>query len=312
MRPSLLALALALACGSPAGQAPPDGGSPGDGGPDAGGPDAGAGDAGTPDGGSLVAARPYALHVPPSYDPAKPAPLVILLHGYGATGAQQESYFNLTPLADARTFLYATPDGTLDPTGHRYWNATDACCAPRASPVDDVAYINAIIDDVERRYTVDTKRVYLVGHSNGGFMAHRLACDSAPRIAAIVSLAGAQWKDNTRCAPGAKVAVLQVHGTADGTISYTGGSTPYGPYPAASETVADWARFNGCGSLDSSAPNLHIDSSQPPAETTVGRYTGCAGGAVELWSIQGGGHIPLLVPEWPALIYGFLSAHPRP
>src|SRR5262245_23585189 len=96
---------------------------------------------------SLVEARPYDLHVPPGYDPQKPTPLVILLHGYTATGALQESYFKLTPVADAQGFLYATPDGTIDAAGKRFWNATDACCNVFGAPVDDVAYIGAIIDD---------------------------------------------------------------------------------------------------------------------------------------------------------------------
>ena len=294
MRTSLLAFALAVACGHSA---------PGV-------PDAGP-DGGVPDGG-LVGARPYSLHVPPGYAAGQPAPLVILLHGYGASGELQEAYFQLTPLADAKTFLYATPDGTPDPGGRRFWNATDACCDLYGSGVDDVAYINAIIDDVERRYTVDPKRVYLIGHSNGGFLAHRLACDSASRIAGIVSLAGAQWKARSHCAPAQKVAVLQVHGTADDTISYTGGSIGAAAYPSAAETVANWAAFDGCGALDTSAPNRDIEAGIPGNETTVARYTGCAGGAVELWSIQGGGHLPTLVPDWPSQIYGFLGAHPKP
>ncbi|HEX4621848.1 MAG TPA: alpha/beta fold hydrolase [Myxococcaceae bacterium] len=286
----------------------------GDAGLDAGSPDAGA-DAGTSFDGGLVASRPYPLVVPPGYA-GQPTPLVILLHGYGASGAEQEAYFQLTPVAKAQTFLYAYPDGTLDSHGLRFWNATDACCNFDGRAVDDVAYLNAVIDDVERKYNVDPKRVFLVGHSNGGFMAHRMACDASARVAAMVSLAGAQWDDISRCQPSQTVAVLQVHGTADLVIAYDGGSTGVGTgaglYPAARTTVGDWAAFDGCGALDTSAPNLDLDTLIPGPETTVGRYLGCDGGTAELWSIQGGSHVPSLTPNWGNLVYGFLSAHARP
>src|SRR3954452_11051442 len=75
---------------------------------------------------ALVAARPYDLHEPPQ---AKdPAPLVVLLHGYGASGAGQAAYLNLAAATDAQGMLLAIPDGTPNALGKRFWNATDACC----------------------------------------------------------------------------------------------------------------------------------------------------------------------------------------
>src|SRR5262249_46045605 len=81
--------------------------------------------------------QPVPGHVPPSYVPGTAVPLVGLLHGYGASGDIQESYLRLTPLADQHGFLYVHPDGTIDPTGRRFWNATAACCNIFGSPVDD-------------------------------------------------------------------------------------------------------------------------------------------------------------------------------
>jgi polyhydroxybutyrate depolymerase len=315
---SLFVIALAAACsdGMPA-LFPPDAGTPLAVAPDAGTPDAGAPDAG-PDTSALITARPYALHVPTSYDPAKPTPLVILLHGYRASGAIQESYFRLTAVADAQTFLYATPDGTIDANGQRFWNATDSCCDVYASHVDDVAYIGAIIDDVQRHFHLDSKRVYIVGHSNGGFMAHRLACDLSTRIAAIVSLAGAQWLDISRCQPSEPVAVLQVHGDADTVVQYAGGH-PEGyvvlpVHPGAVQTVADWAALDGCdATLVDTTTRLDLDSTLFGAETVVARHDHChPGGAAELWTIHGGSHIPWFTAEWAGDVYGFLAAHPKP
>jgi len=262
-------------------------------------------------GGGLVAARPYALMVPTGYHASTAVPLLILLHGYGASGAIEEGYLKLGPLAEAQTFLYATPNGTVDQGGRRFWNATDACCNLYGSSVDDVAYLGAVIDDVQSKYNVDSKRIYFVGHSNGGFMAHRLACELSPRIAGIVSLAGAQWENLSRCMPTDRVAVLEIHGTADATIPYDGGAIGQSPFPSAPVTISDWAALNGCGAIDNSAPNLDIESALPGAETSVTSYDNCPGGAAVLWTINGGSHIPSLQPTWPSVIYGFLSAHPK-
>lgn len=259
--------------------------------------------------------RPVNLYVPPSYLPWVPAPLVILLHGFTANGGIEEYYLGLTAQSDLRGFLYAYPDGTTSSNGVRFWNATDACCNFQNSPVDDSAYVSSIIAGVEAQYNVDRKRIYVVGHSNGGFMAHRLACDHANQIAAIVSLAGAQWDDITRCDPSRPVSVLQIHGTADTTIKYDGGTTlaPY-VYPSAATTIADWVGLNGCDPTpDLSAPPLDLDSSLAGDETTVQRFGGCDDGAgVELWSINGGAHVPTLSDTFASSLIGFLYDHPRP
>lgn len=267
--------------------------------------------------GSLVAARPYGFHVPSGYDASKPAPLVILLHGYGASGDLQETYFQLTATSDANGFLYATPDGTLDPNGKRFWNADDACCNFYGSTVDDVAYVNAIIDDVSSKYSVDPKRIYLVGHSNGAFMSHRLACDSTSRIAAIVALAGAVWNDPSKCNPSTKISILDVHGDADATILYGGGTTAAGvpPYPGETQTMSTWAAKNGCtGALAANGQTLDLDTGLAGAETEEQVYGGCPTGIdVELWTIHGGSHIPALAhPTWGDSIWAFLKAHPKP
>src|SRR5581483_722726 len=114
--------------------------------------------------------------------------------------------------------LYAFPDGTFDRHGDRFWNATDACCDFDETGVDDVAYFRAIVDDVASRYTIDPRRVYAAGASNGGYMAHRVACDAADRVAAVVSVDGANWKDPARCRPSEPVAVLEVHADTDEVV----------------------------------------------------------------------------------------------
>ena len=266
---------------------------------------------------ALVAARPYNFHVPTGYNPAKPTPLLIMLHGYQSSGMGHEAYFHFTPVADAHGFLYAYPDGTLDSLKFRFWNATDGCCNLFMKAVDDVGYLNALIDDVSAKYNVDPKRIYVVGHSNGGFMSHRTACDLSPRVAAIVSLAGAQWNDASKCQPTQKVSVLEIHGDADMTISYdagyAGGYMGLAMHPSAHETVADWANKNGCTGALAATGTIDLVPSLSGAETRQESYAGCpAGTDVELWTIANGPHMPDLSPMFAEIVYGFLSAHSKP
>ena len=108
--------------------------------------------------------------------------------------------FNFS-FSDQEGFLYLHPDGTTDCLGDPFWNATDACCNFCGSSVDDVAFLSAVLDAIEAQFTVDPRRIFLIGHSNGGFMSYRMACEHADRVAAIASLAGATWFDPLDCGP---------------------------------------------------------------------------------------------------------------
>jgi polyhydroxybutyrate depolymerase len=269
--------------------------------------------------------RLVTVHVPPGYDPSRPAPLLILLHGYSSDGKSHDAYFHLGSLAKERGFLYAYPDGTIDSTGNRFWSATDACCDFDRTGVNDVAYLDSLITEVEAKLNVDPKRIDIVGHSNGGFMSYRYACAHADRVAAIISLAGATFANPADCAPVAPVAALQIHGTADDTVGFSGGSLtglgsgrPMASYPGAEATVATWGRYDGCDDTPvATSERVDVDadigSAGQPDEATITRWSGCRpGGAVELWTIPGGGHAPNLSEAFPKAALDFLAAHPKP
>ncbi len=271
---------------------------------------------------SLVTARPYSSLTPRSYSPSSPSPLVLVLHGYGGTGRWQAEYFGLLELAESKGFLVAFPDGTPDHEGKRFWNATDACCDFDHRAPNDVAYLGAILDDMQARFNVDRKRVYAIGLSNGGFMSHRLACDLSPRIAAIVSLAGAQWGDAARCSPTEPVSIVEAHENADPIIRPDGGVVFSRPnmagYPSVTKTIATWATKNGCtGALATvKGGALDLNARVDGTDTTIARYGGCpVGGAVEFWSMHGGAHVPKLERGergWSDTVYAFFMAHPKP
>jgi len=241
-----------------------------------------------------------------------PLPLVILIHGYGSSGEGHESYFGgLARITKGRGMILAVPNGTYDHKRMLFWNASEACCDFDKLPVDDVAYLDAIVEDVAKKAPLDRTRVYALGHSNGAFMAHRWACERPNEVAAIVALAGVPWSDAARCT-GHDVSVLQVHGDADKVIDYAGGKS-FGngePYPSAESAVAAWAARDGCGQTrHSSGAALDFDGAVPGPETTREAYDCPKGLAVELWRMRGSSHVPRFDTRFANAALDFLLAH---
>ncbi len=261
--------------------------------------------------------RPVTLSVPRAYDAACPAPLLLLLHGYGASGSLQENYLGLTGLVDARGVLLAAPDGTVDRDGNRFWNVgISACCNFSASTVDDVKYLRDLLAEIRGVYDVDPKRIFVVGHSNGGFMAHRLGCELAADVAAVVSLAGTTPPEAEGCHATTPVSVLQIHGDQDAVVLYDGGTDILGKgggdYAGALDTTARWAGDDGCQASRTAGTPLDLEAALPGAETAVSNADGCPPGIdVTLWTIQGGGHTPQFSGKFAAPVWRWLDAHSR-
>ncbi len=238
---------------------------------------------------------PVALYLPSTYDPAEPLPLVVALHGFTSSGADVEAYFDFVDQIESRRFLYTIPDGHTNFLGQRFWNATDACCDLFNSNVDDSAYLRGLVDLIRSQYAVDDFSIHFVGHSNGGFMSHRMAIDHSDQVASIASLAGANFYDAGAYMPEETVHTLQVHGTADGTIFYNGGEIAGVPYPGAMQTQSNWAMYNGLTLVTQQvgAP-FNLDLAVPGDETTrlVFDLNNSAGIAVELWKMTDSAHSP--------------------
>lgn len=248
-------------------------------------------DFGAPDTSPMGGERPVSPILPANYDPRVPAPLVISLHGYGGSGPLQRSYFGLDNVLSENGYIFLAPNGTRDASS-QFWNATDACCNFYGSGVDDVAYLSGLIDEAQARFNINPNAIFFVGHSNGGFMSYRMACELSGRIAGIVSLAGATFNDPDDCAPAEGVNVVQVHGTLDATVLYDGGVFFGGGYPGAEQTVQNWVEYNECDAEGEEIGRLDI-SAELGDETLVTRWSGCRGdGRVELWRMDGAGHIP--------------------
>ncbi len=246
-----------------------------------------------------VLGRPYDLQQPTSA--TTPLPLVILAHGYSADGALQDLVFPFSKQVEAKQFLYALPNGTLDREGKRFWNATDFCCNFENLPVDDVAFFRALIADVKAQHAVS--KVFVVGHSNGAFMALRLACEASDVIDGIAAVSGATWDDFSRCPDGRKIPMLLVHGTADETIRYDGVE---GKYPSAHVTGQRFATRSGCEPTwrDLGRADFVGDETQETHQEDISCEP-----AIELWSVEGSGHVPSFTPSWTAAVIDWLQGH---
>lgn len=203
-----------------------------------------------------------------------PAPLLVALHGGGASGPFMEGYSGLARLADHRGFVVAFPSATGP---RRFWNL-----GPDRAP-DDVGFVAALIERVATLACIDARRVFAVGVSNGGGLAARVGCELSDRVAGIVVVSGG-FGHLPRCQPRRSVSVLEIHGTADRVVPYRGD-----PRDGAGDVrawLAGWARRDRCTAR---APD-HIVARR----TVRVDWHGCASGtAVAHLRVLGGGH------QWP-------------
>jgi polyhydroxybutyrate depolymerase len=244
--------------------------------------------------------RQYRLHIPASYRPGKPIPLVLGFHGAGSTGAQFESYSGLSVLADRAGFIAVYPQGLGDITN---WDTM-----PNSQ---DVPFIRDLLDALAARCSIDPARIYATGHSRGGGMVNRLACELSDRIAAIGPVSG-DYAFSDTCTPSRPVPVIAFHGTADPTIPYNGFGIPgqiHESYLRIGTPIptwaATWAERNGC----TTGPAA-VFQNDPVSGQAWGNCR--AGADVVLYTIQGGTH------DWPSavdtiqMIWDFFSSHPLP
>lgn len=166
--------------------------------------------------------RSYLLHVPPHAPNTAGMPLLVVLHGGGGNAEQVRASTNLAEVGVRAGFVVAFPNGT-GPLRSRLltWNSGGIAVHAAEHGVDDVAFLKAVVADVQRRAPIDATRVYAAGHSNGGMMCHRLARQAADVFAGIAVVAGAM--NYTAADDRTAIAVLLIHGTADEHVRYDGG-----------------------------------------------------------------------------------------
>lgn len=242
--------------------------------------------------GSIVSSgdlREYVLYVPPTYDPSRPVPLVISLHGAGGWPVQQMELSRWNRLADREGFLVVYPAGR---GRFRVWHVNSKGDRER-----EVRFISDLIDEIGSRYEIDRDRIYANGFSNGGAMTFVLSCALQDRIAAVGTVGAAQLLASSWCSGAGPMPMINFHGTGDTAAPYEGGLSwvlPHAapPFPSVRKWTANWAARNRC---DDEPASVAVAS-----DVLRNAYSGCEAGVV-LYTIEGGGHTwpggePM--PEW--------------
>lgn len=171
------------------------------------------------DGGNRV----YDLYIPES-STDDPAALVIALHGAGDSGPGMKRSAGLDKEAERRGFLVAYPSAT----GVNWAEGCD-CVRPDIDGVDDLGFMDALIDNVASKWSVDRDRVYAIGYSQGGLFAQHLACERSETFAGVATVAGLMSLPVAeRCDPSGSPDILFIHGEEDEVLPYEG--VPTGLY----------------------------------------------------------------------------------
>ena len=264
---------------------------------------------------TIAGDRPAQVLIPGTMKPKVAAPLIVALHGFMASPSDLISLMDLSTEAYKRSVVLAIPSGTRNNDGFPFWNATGSCCDFNKSGVDDAKYLMDLVKAISAKVAIDQKRIYFVGHSNGGFMSYTLACQNSEKIAAIVSIEGSTFADSTLCNAKSPVSILQVNGTADELIHIAGGNVfddSKQPYPSVKDEQSYWAGIDGCSALaTSSAQKFNYESAIPGSETSKASYKCPKGLAVESWTISAGHHVPKFNANFISAIFDFLLAHKK-
>lgn len=238
--------------------------------------------------------REFLLHIPRGYKKSqkKTVPLVVMLHGRTGSGkGAAASYYGWRALADRERFVALFPTALGNPTS---WKG--AWCG---TPTEDSKFLAALIRAVREELRIDPQRVFMTGHSSGGFMSYSFAVTHSDLVAAVAPVAALLVG---RARPERPVSVIAFHGTSDEVVPYEGRAGGLG----AVKSAASIAKANGCGDparVTQSKGKVHVDT------WTAGRD----GTDVVLYSIEGFGH------GWPQpgtvattkLIWRFFETHGR-
>jgi polyhydroxybutyrate depolymerase len=234
--------------------------------------------------------RTYRLFIPFGLGTDAKVPLVLALHGGLGSADQFAATTKFESLARDEGFIVAFPDG-LDGT----WNGGSCCGQSARKNVDDVGFLAALIQDLERTAPVDPTRVFVTGHSNGAIMAFRFGCERADLVKAIAPVAGSL--ETPDCKPTRGASLLAIHGDADQNHPIDGGQGPRSiagvPFKSMADTLTEWTKAEGCG-----------DSSRSTSGAlTTTDWSGCRDGAVARFIVIAGADHP-----WPGGAGSILGA----
>ena len=239
--------------------------------------------------------RTYFLHVPAAYQPSQSVPLLLAFHSRSTDGKEILRTSQFVAWAAEMNFIVAAVNGAVY-DGASSWNAGNCCTNATTYEENDVLLASTIIDFVKSNYAVDPARLWASGHSNGGMLAYRLACDLSDKITAIAVVTGALM--DPTCSPTKPVSIFHIHGNLDPTIPFHGGGKFETPNIYFS--VQDMAYRNSC-----------TGDPKETSNTIEERYTWRCTTGVETQLVNYQEQSHAWVDGYTEEILRFLFAHPR-
>ena len=233
--------------------------------------------------------RTYFVHLPISYNPSNSYPLIFAMHGGGLLGYEGiEAQSQLSELSDSENFIVVYPEG-LQTLGFRTWNAGDCCPSATTLGTDDVGFINSLLEKLKLELSINSKKVYATGFSNGGQLAYKLANRYPNKFASVSSVAGVL--QDFPFNPTIKVPIIHFHSYQDSTAPYYGGFSDAPninfEFPSVDSTLLLIANNYDCEIIKQT---IFTDSNT----YDFFRYSDCDNNVqIELYVSQDGGH------TWP-------------
>jgi len=221
-------------------------------------------------------------------------PLVLVFHGYSGTAQGIMDYSEFNTLAEEFGFAVCYPQGTLDGSNTTFFNV--GYDFQNNQTVDDVAFVEVLVDSLQSMYSLSEQDVFSTGMSNGGDFSYMLACQASETFNAIAPVAGMIMQDiMDDCNPVKEVSILEIHGTQDNVTYWQGdpnNNDGWGAYPSIPNTISFFTNMFGLTNLSSTAfPDI-----DPTDGSTVNsdKYTEI-GSCTQVWlyTVDGGGH------DWP-------------
>jgi polyhydroxybutyrate depolymerase len=186
--------------------------------------------------------RQYFMYLPESYDGNKETPLIVVIHGYTNDISPNGDWYRIKSVADKEGFILCFPIGTLDANENYFWNA-GGFFETLEGDINDVHFINRLLDDLFLKYTIDQSRVYAMGHSNGSMMTYRIAYELSERIAAAACVSGPMLIPYVS-PPAQEVPLMHIHGYNDPGVPFEGAGRF--SFPPVMNGLSLWISWNNC------------------------------------------------------------------
>jgi len=203
--------------------------------------------------------RTYKIQPPDNYSAKKNYPVIFVLHGYHHENLGMPEYSGFDKFVD-RDCIVVYPHGLKEENGTNYFWNSGGGLSKNYGGIDDVKFIEDLIDNLPKNYSINLDRVYVVGHSNGGMMCYRLAMELSHKITAMANVAGSMMFDDV--IPKSPVPILHIHGTADSVVTLSGSKYPTWPFLPTEDVLKKWVEWNKCSpvadTLVNSKSYLHV------------------------------------------------------